>query len=498
MMILLLAFFFAQPALCAPCPGPTGTPCTPTQGDKTNIINIISLALDAEMKMLVARENKVAALNSKKDEAAGAFQQEEEDRESEMRRYFAEVLRLTSEAYNIAPGARVGLVVAPKDPEGRGGWSSSRMARWKPEVLYEDRFIGAIRGADGRDHYYGMAYINPQATAGFTSPVGEVRIHMQQLRDALAIRNPGLIAATLYHESRHFNALITSGWMSREQNELAAYTDHARLAASVFELDPYIANQIEASKQHYLQAVKNGASSSPYPNAQDEADLAAAYEQAQRDATEHRRRREELRERAARARAERLAAEKRRVMDEYKSAAAGCGLKPIMTGENLTLGFSAPLLANFYFTEPVSPEQAGVALLLARACVAAERGSSDDEPCVDALTTMRARWQDAAFRHGLELEADSGPHEDCLRMLLEMPQPPASMKSLNKALNRHWAEAKDAQKRRAAEVYREIRRREERAERGERHQNDSPGYKPDYDFTPAYQALEDARGSRFQ
>jgi hypothetical protein len=186
---------------------------------------------------------------------------------------------------------------------------------------------------------------------------------------------------------------------------------------------------------------------------------------------------------------------------EYKADASGCGLTPIMTHDNLTLGFKAGRDVSVYFTEPVNLEQTKAAMVMTRACWFAEGGQKEDQPCADAFGSMRAQWSDAGFKYGLELDADAGAYDACLRAIRESPNPPKDMKHLNKLVFSYWRDWNVAAKRRQMNVMRELRRAEEgnaRHARGEADDRAGRVRDQSYDMTPAWRALEEAKRSRFE
>jgi hypothetical protein len=186
---------------------------------------------------------------------------------------------------------------------------------------------------------------------------------------------------------------------------------------------------------------------------------------------------------------------------EYTADASGCGLTPVMTSDNLTLGFKAGRNATVYFTEPVNLEQTKAAMVMTRACWAAEEGRKEQQPCADAFGAMRTQWGNAAFRHGLELDADAGAYDGCLRAIRDSPEPPADMKHLNKLVASYWRDWNVAAKRREMNVMREVRRTEEadaRHERGDADDRAGRTRDDSYDMTPAWRALEDAKKWRFE
>lgn len=416
-----------------------------------------------------------------------------------MNKGFADVLAETAKAYNVGPRNPAGNVALPKDPLGRGEWAAGLPAVWAPRVRYELNEVRQIIAPDNSVHY-ADGTVDPRTSAGMTYPDGEVRVLAQNLRNAFDRGNPGLIAYILHHEARHFDDVVTHGQGGRAQDELRAYTDSVQ-DADIFELAPEDVKKLTALKDENMALAKSGTPTSFFPDAQQEMDLAMAYDQAQRELKIYHRRREDIRRLGVEARNNRLAREARaQVMAEYKAAAAGCGLTPMMTQGDKTVGFKAGESANVYFTEPVTLAQAKAGMLMTRACWAGEMDQIEDQSCTDAFETMRAGWTDVGFKHGLELDADAGNIDGCLRAIRENTDPPKDKRALNKRVASYWRDWKVAAKRRQMEAMRTIwRQQEETSRRARGDAEERSGRLPDqpYDLTPARRALDQARRSHF-
>jgi len=334
--------------------------------------------------------------------------------------------------------------------------------------------------------------------------------------------NPGVLARVLYHEAHHFDRL-PGGWGNIDKEERDAYARDVKMA-KVFGLKQEDIDDLISNRDEYANAVKTGI---PLTNTSltplQEATWKNHYEQLQVNLEEEfealtleaaakrealKRRQEE--ERAAREKAEnermqreeeRKRESKARVLNEYRAAASNCGLTPIMTKGNLTLGFKAGQSANVYFTEPVTLEQAKASMLMTRACWVGTGGTPEDSPCTDALGAMKSNWANAGFRHGLELDADSGDIDSCLRAIREDNDPPQDMRALNKRVSRSMRDWRDANKRRELNRLNEdARAREESGRRSRGDAEERSGYVPDhnYDLTPARRAIENGRRSHFE
>lgn len=499
MSLWALVVLLAGTALAEPCPGRAGEPCTPSATEKQKIIDLLNEAYAIETAMKDAAEERKSSAARGDYEETWRLTQVIELNEEIMNKKLASALAETEKAYNIGPRNPAGSVALPKDPLGRGEWAVGIPVFWAPKVRYELAEIRKIAAPDGSLHYIDGT-VDPRKTAGVTYPDGEVRILVQNLHDARATGNPGLIAYILHHEARHFDDIVTHGQGGRVQDELRAYTDSVR-DADIFELPETEKNRLKELKNENLTRARAGAPTSFFPDAREEQDLSMAYDAAQRQLRLYESRRDSIRRQGVEAQRNRLAREAHaRVMGEYQGAASGCGLTPIMTQGDTTLGFKAGESVNVYFTEPVTLAQAKAGLLMTRACVMGEWGRAEEQPCTEAIGLMGIGWADPGFRHGLELDADAGNIDGCLRAIREEPAPPKDMKALNKRVSKYWRDWSVAAKRREMETMRELRRgQEESSRRARGDAEERSGRVPDqsYDLTPARRALDEARRSRF-
>lgn len=426
------------------------------------------------------------------------------------------VIKKTSEFYGISPA---GLQFGESTPARQGPMIGTAI-QWAPTVLDADHLSFKYTDADGRTRYEAGAV---NQAAGQTYGNGQVSIHIAMFELALKYDHPGSLAYVLHHEAQHFEEKATRQERSREESEMSAYK--ATLdAVDIFEMGafgtnastpkelPTKADWIAAFKQkraEHAADLSAGLGRSVYMTPVEEAAAKDVFDIDQSELARIQAETARIKEAAARSRLERqerdrrerMAEEaKRRVMAEYQASASGCGLTPIMTQGDKTLGFKAGETANVYFTEPVTLAQAQAGMLMTRACWAGEMGQSEGQPCADALGAMQARWADPGFRHGLELDADAGNIDGCLRAIRENSEPPNDMKALNKRVSKYWRDWNVAAKRREMETTRELRRgQEESSRRARGDAEERSGRVPDqsYDLTPARRALEEARRSRF-
>lgn len=441
--------------------------------------------------------------NSQREKAAGVFDL---------------AIKKTLEYYGIAPA---GLQFEEAQAARQGPMTGTPI-KWAPTVLDADHLYFQYTDANNRIRHGGGPFTHD--TAGTTWEDGRVSIKISVLLDALNYDHPGLLALALHHEGQHFEEKVTRQEKTREESEMSAYKASLN-AADIFEIGtlgpnasttrnlPTKADLIATLKQVRFDnaaQLRDGFGRSVYLTPVEEAAAKDLFDIDQSELARIQEETMELREAAVRNRLEREERErrarqaeeaKRRVMAEYKAAAAGCGLTPIMIEGNKTIGFRADQAASVYFTDhKLTLDQAKATMLMTRACWAGEFGPPEEESCTDALGTMRANWADAEFKRGLEVEADAGNIDGCLRAIREDSHPPKDKRALNKRVSTYWRDWKVAAKRREIETRREIgRQREEAGRRARGDAEERSGRVPDqsYDLTPARRALEEARRSRF-
>ncbi|MBI5246192.1 MAG: hypothetical protein HY923_03355 [Elusimicrobia bacterium] len=220
LLLALMAWVVPAIAYAGPCPSSDGSPCLPDDGTQ---------------KDLLRRIREVQALNNEIRSAAIVWQNSRAgtDRAGELSKYEAyaqakntfddksvKLIDQIQKAYNVAPTHTSGLTRKPSGTNRTMAWMDGLPAQWKPRFSNNDDDYRAIQTKSGT-HY---ASVNTAAYAGATLPNGDVVIGASLLSEALKDQNPGIIAQAIYHEGRHFADLVTTGWRSIEQGEVAAYT----------------------------------------------------------------------------------------------------------------------------------------------------------------------------------------------------------------------------------------------------------------------------------
>lgn len=439
---------------------------------------------------------KLLGLGNETLEKYARASKEYKSAQQELRSLSEQAIKMATAAYKPAPAI-----------------SSGDIASGPPKPVTSDDIPSYI----GNSVTYAPVFSErvPDGKSGSTDDAGKVLIGPG------AFDSPGKLAFTLYHEGEHFERLLTPGLDLRNNpaEEVLTRTKQRPLLKSTFGLtgeeitrfDRVLASERIRAKK-WSENLSQGLD--PYKKSHqpafpgnvrplwledgvgEEVDkiLARAKELRDQEIDEAaQRRREEDAERARRAAAE-------WAMDQYRAAASDCGLTPMMTQGGQTVGFKAGESANVYFTEPVTLDQAKAGILMTRACWAGEAGQSEDQSCTDALGAMRANWGDEGFKHGLELDADAGNIDGCLRAIREAGDPPKDKQALNKRVSSYWRDWKAAAKRRELETMRAIWRGQEessRRARGDAEERSGRVHDGTYDLTPARRALDQARGSHF-
>lgn len=148
-----------------------------------------------------------------------------EDARKKRDEHLAAAVRLAGKYYNIHP-AHAGQPPA-------SGPFSKKPATWAPRVIEDTNIIVTTEGNSGE--YYLPLEFRPDM-AGVTMADGSVFIRMGLIHDALDADNPGLFAEVLYHESVHFDNLITKGIEGTvEEEEFSAQAATLKVN-SVFDL----------------------------------------------------------------------------------------------------------------------------------------------------------------------------------------------------------------------------------------------------------------------
>lgn len=507
-MNLLLGFLLllTHIVVAAPCSESSTSPCTPSEEEKREILDAIQDGRDAKQAQKEAAKRTEELDDTQILEKYEALNNQLTARQ-EMRAAYTEAIRLTENYYHLTPPTAHGTVAIPGGPGTNPGkdWAAGMDANWAPEFYDGSEVYAAVQGSDGKTHYLGGS-----TQAGATLPDGRVLISPFYLEAALTDEDPGELAFAIHHEAHHFSELITMGWDTLETSETRAY--RAGLAvADIFGLDKmqlesasgktitmkeWVAEQagdfLRASKVNHTPA---------FPTPETEKELRAKFEEYESEEARLVREIDELKPQAEAEKERRQTAKRRQILDNYIASVRNCAMEPILDSETgFTTGFLIKNEVNFTFTEPATLGQARAAILIARACWAAQYNSRDAGPCAAGLEPMQQNWDKAEFKHGLELDADAGAYDGCLSSIRSTPSAPKDFDELFQRAQWYWADWRVAATRQMIETSREYAKQQEEASRRERYadrQREHSDHSDSYDLTPAYEALERARRSHF-
>jgi hypothetical protein len=221
------------------------TPCTPDPGPATDaakrkIKKLIGQALAAQAAVNEKAQvyRILRAHEGASDSARLSTLEEYRTVKNAQADAYKEAFSLIQTLYQVGPSSKDPITIAkPKDSS--IGYTEGLTATWNPQVVESGpraKMSIKVAGKDG-PHYTGSKSLNPakrDVLEGYTAEDGQVFIPEHMLRAAL--KNPGVIARVLRHESQHFDRLA-KGWESVEIEEKAAYQADVN-TARMFGLDP--------------------------------------------------------------------------------------------------------------------------------------------------------------------------------------------------------------------------------------------------------------------
>lgn len=281
------ALLFALPSVrveAQPCDRTSSGPCMPTDFESRRgpIMKAIREGLGAESTMSQNLRLRDFAAAEEDDGAELAAWTAARAAELQMRRSFDLAIRLTIDAYRMAPAAPENPRVAPpQSPEGR--WTSGLGAPWSATFALPQ--YRTIRGSDDKPHHLSddPTDARGRAVGGLTDPDGKSFIFLPAMAWSSFADHPGLLASAIHHESRHYIDLITTGWDTHEGGELRANrATLATLDLFVPETSPDGKVRIKAAFARVLdeaiaadqEAIDSGKTHSPYPTPSQESEYA--------------------------------------------------------------------------------------------------------------------------------------------------------------------------------------------------------------------------------
>jgi hypothetical protein len=153
--------------------------------------------------------------------------------QQEMDSDFDSAIRRTQDAYRLAPelpdGSRVKL---PSSPD--GAWSEGLRVKWEPG--FQSPVYRSVVRKDGRAHFLKDDPVgrDGSSASGITDPDGKVMIFFPAMAWTIRSGDPGILASVIYHESVHFQDLVTRGWDTHEGLELRAIKATLKAADILF------------------------------------------------------------------------------------------------------------------------------------------------------------------------------------------------------------------------------------------------------------------------
>lgn len=389
---------------------PTSYPCAPSSTDRQKAMDALRDVLQKHEAVRAAREsweNATSRLDRDAEIELGVYERYLQA-QNDMVAAGARALAVIREAYHIDPGIIIGAVKKPDGPGHSLDWAEGMSLWWNPVVDFEDEEYRKVTAPDGSIHYLHQPNLE---AAGYTSIDGRVTVGYQELLSAYTEGNPGIVAATIFHEGLHFESLML-GWRDKEKEELGVYTVEAD------ELDQFgitgdRAKLIVAERDKYRALVEEGVST-PF-NAREDDDAAARDGYLEEEANRENLSRyyEDLKTKVEKTRDERLRKiqeeDRRRRQAEAVSYAEAlvqrCGFTPIRTVDGAEIaGFNVPVrgyLTTYLIQNRMTWEEFQVALMMARACLDVTMVGIPAEsvvPCGEGFAIAQKQWGDASFR----------------------------------------------------------------------------------------------------
>jgi len=255
---------------------PKHVPCSPKPGKatddaKANILRSIEDAQRLETKVQLANSRFVAvrdnwrATKAQKQKAC----KEALDAQMSQEALYREAMDQTADLYHVWPKQRGRIVIGrPSDPA--MSYTEDLPARWNPRPTDSGlgvKFAARIDGSDGQPHYSGGTNMDPNAPNGLlAATLSDGRVFVLKDTFTRTMKNPGLLAAILYHEARHFDRLSwkdktgeNRGWASADKEERDVYEAGIRYAKTL-DLDENDIAWLGQKYQEYAKAVRTGKS----------------------------------------------------------------------------------------------------------------------------------------------------------------------------------------------------------------------------------------------
>jgi len=459
-VLLLLAC--ARGVFAKPCAEESAqVPCTPSASEKRVVLDAIKLVIDKRGDAITAEKSWQDARERREGdkEIELSLFEARERASNDFNAAAAHALDVIRVAYRIDPPFIYGNVQKP-DPSAQGlDWTEGMSARWHPEVALNEAECRKFVARDRSLHYMCQDNIS---VAGLTSlGDGRVMISYQELIQAYRAGNPGIVAATLFHESMHFLAMITTGISSLEQNELGAYTveaDHI----DTFELSGTDYAQLIVSERDRLRAIVDQGGRTPYGLLPEEEaaakgifdedefsrlelakyyeGLKAEVERIKRDKLEREQEEDRLRREAERRSLEHIRAE---FLAEVERQVRACGFEPRYDGDSREIvGFKTAVRgwpASYTIVHETSMDEFKTALMFARACLDVTMEGVEPRnasPCGEGFALANQYWRAPGFKDDTTLNVEPEAQAKCFRSVHDRWDAHVDMREFARLLSR--------------------------------------------------------------
>lgn len=277
---LIAASLFSLPSIafggtCSP-QTPKHVPCTPKPGKATDdakvkILQHIEAAERMESDVRLANARFVAVRDNWRATKAQKLKacKEALDLQIGQEANYRAALEQTAELYHVWPKQRGRIVIGrPSDPA--MGYVEDLPAQWNPRPIDSGRgvkFAARIDGSDEQPHYSGTTNMDPRASNGLlAATLADGRVFVLKGTLAQMKNNPGLLAAILYHEARHFDRLSwkdkageNRGWAGADKEERDIYAAGFAYAKTLG-LDQTDIDWLDGKYREYAEAVRTGKS----------------------------------------------------------------------------------------------------------------------------------------------------------------------------------------------------------------------------------------------
>lgn len=274
-LLVLPSVVFGGP--CSPRT-PKHVPCTPIPGEatdvaKANILGHIVAARGMEEDVQLAKIRFEATRDNWRTTKAQKLKacKEALDLHMTQEALYREAMNQTSDLYHVWPKQRGRIAIGrPSDPG--MGYVEDLPALWNPLPIDSGRgvkFAARIDGSDEKPHYSGGTNMDPRAPNGLLAATladGRVLVLKGTFDLALDKKNPGFLAAILYHEARHFDRLSwkdkageNRGWASADKEERDIYAA-GFLYAKTLGLNKKDIAWLDDKYREYAEAVRTGKS----------------------------------------------------------------------------------------------------------------------------------------------------------------------------------------------------------------------------------------------